>query len=344
MKIQKYSPVIILSVSAIVLIILFTAVAASGFRGLLPGSFFYKNKNENGFYVFQRLLEELDYKIVFEKRYRIPPAKSGTAVYADINNIEDDFREKMLNWVKEGNSIVLFDNAVNIFFDDDAVEYTGSIAGELKSDKVFRPDFLEKLKNTEIISKNSEGALIVCSEYGNGSILIISDRRIFCNLSMESFETAYLLDRLFYDFREKSLYLREKGAEAVYDPSLVKGLLKGRLSVLTFHLLLIFIIIIVISSKRFSKPQDLSASTLRKISEHIKAAGMFYHKAEASDLIERTDTEYFKWVICRNRKPAILSREEYEDNIKRTENLSEDEIFERFIERNKYIKKIRSNR
>ena len=76
MKIQKYSPVIILSVSAIVLIILFTAVAASGFRGLLPGSFFYKNKNETDSMFFKDFLKNLIIKLFLKKDTEYLPGRA----------------------------------------------------------------------------------------------------------------------------------------------------------------------------------------------------------------------------------------------------------------------------
>ena len=269
-------------------------------------------------------------------------------VYVDINQIGESFREGMLDWTGKGNSLVLFDSTIDVFFDEDAVRYTGSISGNseegslIQSDRVFNSDFLSKLKNTDILFENSEGAVIVRTEYGKGTILLVSDRSIFNNLNLRKSENAVLLDKIFYEFRNTPLYLREKGSEVIFDATLVKGLLRGRLSLFTVHLAAVFIIFLVISGKRFSRPQNLSASKIRKISEHINAVGVFYHKAGAYEIIERTDTEYFKWVICRNRKPSVLSREEYEINKEKIDGLTEDETAERFQERNKCIKKIRS--
>lgn len=68
----KGHPVRILSVLSLFMIIAFLAVAASGFRGIMPGSMIYSNKLDNGYYVFHRLLKELGYSIEFENNYIIP--------------------------------------------------------------------------------------------------------------------------------------------------------------------------------------------------------------------------------------------------------------------------------
>ncbi len=350
MKSARFSPAIILSASGIVIIILFIAVAASGYRGFLPGSFYYKNKNENGFYVFYRLLEELDYKVVFESRYKIPRRNKGSVVYVDINNPEEDFQEGMLDWVSKGGNLVLFDNSVNSFFTEEAVRFckTEESAGKNEettdAEKILKKAFLEKLQRFEILYENSEGAVIVKSYSGKGSILLISDRSIFSNNKLKNSENARLLDRIFYEYKDDPLYLREKGSKVVFDPSLLKGLLKGKLAALTTHLALIFILFVIINAKRFSRPQNLSAVKIRKISEHIKAVGMFYQRAGASEIIEKTDTEYFKYVICKNRKPAALSSDEYDKCIEKITGLDEEYIMKRFKTRNKYINKIRGNK
>ena len=69
--------------------------------------------------------------------------------------------------------------------------------------------------------------------------------------------------------------------------------------------------------------------------------GLFYHRAGASVLIERADAPYFKWVICKGKKPALLSPGEYEELSCTAEGLDEEEILERFRRRNEWIEKIR---
>jgi hypothetical protein len=123
---------------------------------------------------------------------------------------------------------------------------------------------------------------------------------------------------------------------------LIKGLFKGKLALISAHLLIIFLIFLYINGKRFSKPQNIRPKEVRKVTEHIKATGLFYHKAGACQLIEKTDSRYFKWVICKNKKPSFLTEAEYKEKTEIKSLLYEDEIILRFKDRNVLIDNIRS--
>lgn len=324
------APVTIFASLAILVILVYMVVAASGFRGLLPGSNLFKNKEYYGYYVFHRLLEELDYPVVFEKKYGIPGGTGETIVYMDMNETDDQSRSLLSEWVEKGNNLILFGDAIDTFFDADAVEYSGQKAA-------LSGEFLTGLRGKKDISP--AGATV---QAGKGLFVLVPDGDPFTNGSLEEDgSNAYALDRLFYPYRTGNIYLREKASEAVFDPTLIKGLLKGRLSFITIHIILIFIVLLFVGGKRFSKPYEPEGKETRKITEHIRATGLFYQRAGASELIEKADAAYFRWVVCRNRKPSLLSEEEYLDYGTFREDLKEEEIMDRYGRRGKIISKLR---
>ena len=296
---------------------------------------YVQQKNEKGYYVFYRLLEELQYEIVFESAYTLPDNRGNVIVYLNMNEMEIEQITALTSWVESGNNLILFDETVNTYFDSDAYK--------MKDDKrTFKSSFLKRIREYEIIDENASGVLAFRVKSGNGSIVLISDRFQFNNENMTELDNALKLDNIFYPFAGGKLYLREKYSKAIYDPTLIKGLFKGKTSIIALHLIIIFIILLAFLGKRFYKPTVKNAKRVRKISEHIGAVGLFYHKAGAAQLIEKSDSQYFKYVICKNKKPSILDVEEYELYSNYHKKISEEEIVKRFLYRQKLIKKIRS--
>ncbi len=347
MNVKKISPSIILSALGILIIIVFLAITASGYKGLLPGSNLYKNKSNHGFYVFYRLLEELEYQVEFESVYTLPDGTGNSIVYLDMNDYEEEEIGKLSNWVSSGNNLILSGESSDLFFNTETTEISKK-SSFIFSDKSynstshFRRSFLKKLWKKKVLSENENGPVIVTVDSGKGSLLLISDISLFNNINLHGIDNAFLLDKLLSSDVRGKIYLREKLSEAVFDPSLIKGIFQGRLSIITIHLLLIFFFFLIMTGKRFSKPQKLSGKKRRKISEHIKATGLFYQRAGASNLIEKIDSEYFRTVICRNRKPSILNDTDYNIYSRPSPELSEEEIIIKFKQRNTLIEKIRS--
>ena len=224
---------------------------------------------------------------------------------------------------------------MNRFFRDEAI--SGSVGV-----RDFAPEFLGKLTDPRILPRDELGGVAAVSlRAGKGSLLLLADRSPFSNGALKEGEGALFLDRLFYPYREGPVFLREKSAQALFDPSLVKGLLKGKLSFFVIHLLGIFLFLILMKGKRFSRAPELRGKRERRITEHLNAVGLFYHRAGASVLIERADAPYFKWVICKGKKPSLLSPGEYEELSEPAEGLGEEDIIERFRRRNELIEKMR---
>lgn len=347
MNFKKISPSMVLSALGIIIIVVFLAISASGYKGLLPGSNLYKNKSDWGYYVFYRLLEELDYKVEFESIYTLPAGTGNSIVYLEMNDYEEDELDRLSNWVSKGNVLILSGESSDIFFNAETTDFSEITPftfseHSYNSSSHFKGTFLKKLQKKKVLAENGDGSVLLTIQMGKGSLLLIADISLFNNANLHEIENAFLLDNLLSPYNTGSIYLREKMSEAVFDPSLIKGIFKGKLSIITIHLLLVLICFLIVNGKRFSTPQNLLGIKRRKISEHIIATGLFYQRAGASYLIEKTDSEYFRTVICRNRKPSLLSEEDYNKYSTPSPELSEEEMIMKYKSRNTLIEKIRS--
>ncbi|MCP4181123.1 MAG: DUF4350 domain-containing protein [bacterium] len=346
----KISPITVVAILSILFIALFLMVSASGFLAIIPGSNLYKNKRDHGYYVFYRLLEELEYEITFEETYSVPEDDKSTIVYIDSLTDEILMEDQLSSWVRSGNTLVVFGNLVEQFLDGESIEY-----GENEEiifnnenidpgDSIFASNYIpieyldSRGKQKKVIAENSDGgAIIVELMEGEGSVLIISDLSIFNNMNMHNSQNAVLLNNLFLELIDNPVYLRERVSKALYAPSIVKELLGGKNFLLTLHLIIMLIMFIFITGKRFSKPERLEGKKLRKVTEHIKAVGLFYQKAGAYKLLDQIDSEYFKSVICKDKKPAHMNEQEFLDIISYKEGISNDEIAGRFRKRHSLI-------
>ncbi|MCK5200593.1 MAG: DUF4350 domain-containing protein [Spirochaetales bacterium] len=350
---KKISPVVAISIISIIFIVLFLMVGASGFSGILPGSNLFSNKDDNGYYVFFRILEELDYQIIFEKRYKIPAAERSVIVYIDSVEEEDLFSDEQITlWVRNGNTLVLFGETIDWFMGADIIEpgeqeeINYQLDKFIPSSPVFASDYIpveifNEFNESTIIADNQNGIIIGQIKKGKGKILLISDRSVFNNNNMHNLQNALLLNNLVSDLQGIPIYLRERYPVALYNPPIIRELLIGRLFYLSAHLILLFSLFIYMTGKRFSRPEILSGKKQRKITEHLKAVGLFYQKAGAFELIEQIDSKYFKTVICRNKKPVNLSDEEFSDYTECKNNIDKDEIVRRFSRRHSLIVKTR---
>jgi len=349
---KKVSPVVVISIISIIFILLFLMVGASGFSGILPGSRLFSNKDDNGYYAFFRLLEELDYQIIFEKKYKTPTVERSAIVYIDSITDDSFSNEQITLWIRKGNTLVLFGETIDLFMGEDIIE-----SGELQeinyqddeiipSAAVFASNYIpveifNGLNESTVIADNQNGIIIGQIKKGKGKIILISDQSVFNNYNMHNLQNALLLNNLFSDLQGIPIYLRERNPAALYNPSIIRELLIGRFFYLSAHLVLLFFLFIFMTGKRFSRPEVLAGKKQRKITEHLKAVGLFYQKAGAYELIEQIDSKYFKAVICRNKKPVNLSDEEFFNYSECKSDIDKDEIIRRFSRRYSLIVKTR---
>jgi Domain of unknown function (DUF4350) len=343
MSLIKRQPIKILSIFLLFAIIAFLAVGASGFKGIIPGSMLFSNKYDNGYYVFHRLLTELDYSVEFEKEYSVPNAASSTIVYATADK-ENFSTEEHLSWLKEGNTLVLIGNSSTLLLDEDAIQSGESLVlrdfynrtpahGALYASEYFNKESMDNLNRYKVHYKTPDGAVIAESFIGSGRVLFICDLSLFNNENMHNLQNALLLNELFSDMKGHPIYLRERSPEAIYDASLITGLLEGKGMFIFLQFLILFILAVLIMGKRFARPEKLTARKRRKVTEHVKAVGLFFQKANAYELVETIDTEYFKTIICKSKKPSVLSLDEYTEYGSVKEDITEDDTVQRFKER-----------
>ena len=340
---NKIHPIRLLAILSLFLILVFLAVAASGYRGVLPGSMLYNNKFDNGYYAFYRLLEELGHNVQFEKRYKIPKAGKSTVIYVTAPEKGFD-RETYISWLSEGNTLVLIGNSISLLMDEDALQ-TGEplVLRDLYNKQPYREslsamawfddEIMEKLDRYKVLFKTSEGTVVAESAIGSGRILYIADISLFNNGNMHNLQNALMLNDLFSGMKGQPLNMRERSPEAVYDVSLLKGLLQDKGGYIFFQLAILFGLSVLILGKRFARPELLEGKKMRKVTEHTRAVGLFFQKANASDIVEAVDSSYFRIITCSNRKPPDISDQEYSDLGYEHKDITEDEIFRRFKKR-----------
>ncbi|MDC7126271.1 MAG: DUF4350 domain-containing protein [Spirochaetales bacterium] len=354
---NKAHPVKILSIVSIFMIIMFMAVLASGFRGVLPGSMLFSNKQDNGYYVFHRLLAELGYDVKFEKRYKTPKKKLSTIVYA-AGSKENFPSEDYIEWLKAGNTLVLIGESCSLLLEENAIEDGENLpleeAGK-NSEKLpvelgitvsscFSNEKIKNLHGLEILYKTTEGPVIVKSTIGSGHVIFISDSELFNNKNMHEIKNALLLDGLFSSLKGQPIYMREQSSEAVYDVSLIGGLFNGAGGYIILQLVILLLLGVILMGKRFARPEILEAIERRKMTEHVKAVGLFFQRANAWQLIESIDANYFKTIICRNKKPSDITTEDFLEYGSVKENIGEDDVVQRFNERQLLKHRIRERR
>ncbi len=343
MQQNKVHPIRLLAVLSLFLILVFLAVAASGYRGVLPGSMLYKNKFDNGYYVFYRLLEELDHNVQFEKRYKIPKAGKSTVIY--VTAPEQGFeREKYISWLTEGNTLVLIGDSISLLMDEEALQYGEPlVVRDLYNKQPYREPLtvtawfddpvMEKLDRYKVHFRTSEGAVVAESAVGSGRVLYVADRSLFNNRNMHNLQNALMLDDLFSNMKGQPLNMRERSPEALYDVSLLKGLLQEKGAYIFFQIAILFALSVMILGKRFARPELLEGKKMRKVTEHTRAVGLFFQKANASEIVETVDCSYFRIISCWNRKPPDISEKDYSDLGYEHKDITEDEIFRRFKKR-----------
>ena len=340
---NRFQPVRLLAILSLFLIIAFLAVVASGFQGVLPGSMLFNNKFDNGYYVFYRLLEELGHNVHFEKRYNIPGAGKSAIIY--VTAPEEGFdRETYISWLSEGNTLVLIGNSISLLLDEEAV-HTGDplvlrniynnqpYKESLSVTAWFDDEVMEKLDQYKVFLKTSKGAVVAESIVGSGRILYIADISLFNNRNMHNLQNALMLEKLFSDMKGQILNMRERSPEAVYDVSLIKGLLQDKGGYISFQLIIIFGLSVMILGKRFARPEKLEGKKIRKVTEHTRAVGLFFQKANACEIVESVDSNYFRTIVCCNKKPSDISEQDYSDYGSELKDISEEEIFRRFKKR-----------
>jgi len=340
---NRVQPVKLLAILTLFLILTFLAVVASGFQGVLPGSMLFNNKLDNGYYVFYRLLEELGHDVQFEKRYKIPGDDNSAIIY--VTAPEDGFdRESYLSWLAKGNTLVLIGNSISLILDEEAVQTGDSLVlrniyniqpykEPLSVTAWFDDEVMEKLDRYKVFFKTSKGAVVVESRVGSGRILYIADISLFNNRNMHHLQNALLLENLFSDMKGQTLNMRERNPEALYDVSLIKGLLQGKGGYISFQLAIIFALSVMILGKRFARPEKLEGKKRRKVTEHTRAVGLFFQKANACEIVERVDSHYFRTIVCCNKKPSDISEQDYSDYGSELKDISEEEIYRRFKKR-----------
>lgn len=328
----------------------------------------FHNKKDEGFYIFYQLLEKLDYKIKAtgekEKLLKSSSVMIYTSESTDIlsnNKKEKDPQMSILRspelhqWVERGNDLVLIGSeSIDQYYGN---PFTGttknsstiilfkSLTGgdcthfkdyQYKSEKVFYPLFLKRFKESKLTllgESESDEVSVAQIQEGAGTVLLIAEGDFFSNINLKDLHYAYLLDALFSPYKNKKIYLIRKPVKLIPTPSIGTFLFSGRHVVLVVHSLIMFLLFLYLAGKRFARPEILLGKKQRESTEHTRAVGIFYQRGQAFSLIEKIDSEYFKTMVCLNKKPNELTPDEYEEFTREKKSISVKEIYVRFWQR-----------
>lgn len=344
------SPLLFIGIIGIILIALFITSAASGITVDKPASNHFINKSNYGFYGFYELLKGLNKETKVDgEDYGNTDGKS-VIIYVDSSTSDSFLTESAINWVSEGNNLIIQAATANIVFDCDILEYgdTHTISfipdsiediKSLKSEQYLNTDIYEYFDEVDIIAETSNGPFIIEGSIGIGSVIIITSFDFYNNLIFKDniLEKGYILDYIISPHKDKKIYLREKLGTLTSNPSFIRDFFTGNYSYLTFQVVILFILLTIYTGKRFVRPQKLSVKKQKKITEHINAVANLYKRADAKDLIRSIDISFFKTVVCKNRIPFNINESEYNravnDNGFKNGFLIRDTLLKKIIER-----------
>ena len=347
--------IIIVSIAGIIVIAIFLLLGAFGFQGVQLGTRWYEAKTDHGYYVFYRLLQELSHNVVFTTTSSPTKKSPGVIVYLSLGEPYEIDSEGLMQQVRQGNDLLIIGALSKTFMEggsleegtdlelrmnDSALSIQYPIEEPVLAKAYFSASSFQSLGD-RILAETDDGVVIGRWQEKKGSITFIADPSLFINQNMRKIQNAALLASLFTRFQGKTLYLRERPSTALYNPTMLKEFFTGDLRLFVLQLLLLFLLFLYYSGKRFSRPEVMERQEKRKISQHIKAVGMFYQKAGAYALIEEVNAEYCRKVVCRGKKPAQLTDQEFDDLIAIRKNISPPESLEGFKKRNAIIRSMK---
>ncbi|MCP5054184.1 MAG: hypothetical protein GY940_43860, partial [bacterium] len=150
---------------------------------------------------------------------------------------------------------------------------------------VSRPD-------DNVLLKNESGALLIKQDYGEGTVYLFADNRLFVNRYFTNPHHALYLNRILGYHFDRTFFFHEygSGVEKVGSPLLI--LFKGKLLYLMIHLVLLGLIFVAWRSKRFGKPLRVEPFKRRSLNVHLEAVGGFFRKTRAVGIAAELNRKY----------------------------------------------------
>jgi hypothetical protein len=284
------------------------------------------SKGDSGYFLFYKLFKQLGYK--FQRWYEAGPptrpAKNGCLVYFDYNGKDIDSMEPILNWVRQGNSLIMVgihtptDPIFSIAIGHGPAQHV-SFSKELTSEPLtfsFHSGKYLKLQYSDneyaVLLRSESGALVIRYKLGRGVVYLFPDNNIFINRNFINPDHAIFVNEFLKNLFNHSIYFHEYGTGVYRVKSPVMILFKGNLIFITLQLLLIGIVFAAWKSKRFGKPLHASPVKRRSLGVHLTAVGGFFQKTKAYKIVEYLVQKYFIYrinSILHIHKPTISTDE-----------------------------------
>jgi hypothetical protein len=284
------------------------------------------SKGGSGYFLFYKLFKRLGYK--FQRWYEAgpptSPTKNGCLVYFDYNGKDIDSMEPILNWVKQGNILIMVgihtptDPIFSIAIDRGPARHitvskeltSGPLTFSFHSGKYLNPQYRDN--EYAVLLRSESGALVTRHGLARGVVYLFPDNNLFINRNFINPDHAVFLNKLLRNLFNRSIYIHEYGTGVYRVKSPVMILFKGNLIFITLQLLLIGIVFAAWKSKRFGKPLHAEPIKRRSLGVHLAAVGGFYQKTKAHKIAASLRQKYFIYrvkSILHIRKPAISTDE-----------------------------------
>ncbi|MBN2444205.1 MAG: DUF4350 domain-containing protein [Spirochaetales bacterium] len=286
-----------------IIIAAYTMIMLFGFAGTEPSPRTTGNKGDSGYYIFYNLLKRLGYKI------QVWDASSGFGRDTMLfyfhygKNQQKDFQE-IKTWVGDGNVLFLigmdsdadpvFDNTI-ISGDTQSVDLSPVLAEGVDTFSFESSLYFDKESRGDILLGNNQGPVLLKNKYGNGTVYLLSDALLISNRALTDENNAIVLNNLVKKYYSDALFIREPEAFRAVHP--IAPLFRGKLFIITMHLLLMGIIFMLYYGIRFGNPLRKDPLARRTLQEHLNAVGFFYQKVRALHLADHYGLKYFLYQV-----------------------------------------------
>lgn len=287
------------------LVILYVLFSLTGVRTAVKQRKNTFNRSGSGFFYFYRLFQQLDYGL--KRWYEVkPPAEKGCLVYFDYFKKDNPNLLGILDWVREGNVLILagihtptdpiFSGRIR-FGPTGNVTVSPGLTSQRLTFSFSRSRCLETADGDTPLVWGESGALLTRKPLGKGTVYLFPDNNLFVNWNFRNPDHAVFLNALFKTYYNTTIYIYEYGTGVYKVRNPVMILFKGSLLFVTLHLVIMGLLFALRVGKRFGNPVHAEPFKRRSLSVHLAAVGGFYRKARAYNVTESFIRKYLVYRI-----------------------------------------------
>ncbi len=294
------------------------------------------NTDVSGVKALYLLLDRLGFSVSRFSHYydRLPPHDTLLVVLSPEYSVSREEAQNLLEWVKEGGSVLWGTNRQDLFgtllhleiadsgppatkigVDDLSVAFDGKgrIEGSLSSEN-------------RILLRDHAGIVMLRKQVGSGKVYFLTVSDVLTNHTLEKEDNAAFLVRL----------LDQEGFQKIAFDEYHHGMeeyrsfawfLRPNMKMALTQLTIVCLLFLYWLSKRFGPIRSIPSPLRRSSLEFIRAKANLWQRAGACSLALRFLMESFQWQVSRGGSEEEFRqlRDNYEDKIK--QGISEEEFF-----------------